>query len=219
VAKQVTVPLNVTLREETFAALTSGIRDVQPTDVLRRRAEQVLETMAGGGLVLTPDHVKEIEGNSKKPVQSGRDVVLATESPAQRIDGGLSIQLRLDPAWEEALKTLAESSGRTVDMLIFDMWDIALENQWCYSITPKYPPVYLDTETYELVQKITDVERPNTNQIRTALKRLISQAKRKSRSEEPEPEVAPERKRCQRESVVGGGLFLYSRNKEMRSLR
>ena len=136
-----TLPLQLQLKEETYKRLTQSVQHGTPYEVLSARANQFFEAVAEGGLMLKIEHVQAIERNAKKQISNGEDVVAATEQAVGRKDGGLSVSVRIDPVWESPLQDLAAQTDRTVEALLTDLFTIAMENNWVYSVMPSTPPI------------------------------------------------------------------------------
>ena len=187
---EVTIPLSVTLDKQAFESITKNIAPgVQPIDVLSRKAQLFFQHLANGGVMLKSDQVTEIERNSGKAISSGDDVVRATEAPAKKASGRMTFEVSIDPTWTGPLQEIADTGGRTIDELISDMFEIAMENQWCYGTLPQFPPVYIGD--YSFIQEFTGRERPTGEEIVAAIKDL--QSKRpvsKKKTEVLEPVVA-----------------------------
>jgi len=187
-----TLPLHVNLRESTWDALVKGVQAGTPHDVLSARASMFFELLVGGGLMLKPDQLQQIEQNAGQAIKNGDDVVAATEAKAGRKDRGLCVSVRIDPVWETPLKDLAEQTDRTVEALLTDLFTIAMENNWVYSTMPSTPPIYIQDQ--ELLKKFTGEERPTSKEIEQAMrdwmkkrheKTLIALAAKEQQETEP----------------------------------
>lgn len=178
----VNLPLSIALPKAAYVALTSDIAPgIQPVDVLSRRVQLFLESLASGGVMLKPEQVVEIENNSGKTVRDGQDVVRATEAPAKKASGRIAIEVTIDPAWSDPLNEIARSSGRSLEDMLSDMWEISLQNNWAYNFTPAYPPIYIKDSDYDLLRGITEQTRPTGDEIVTAIRELQSASRRKLR--------------------------------------
>jgi hypothetical protein len=133
--QRVSVPIQVSLREETLTRLTASNPTVSPSESLSSRCSQFLELLADGGLALTPDQVAEVEKNFGKTIRGGPDVVRATEPRAGKLEGDLAYTFTIDPQWQVPLEERARESGRSVADLLREMNEIALENNWVFGLS------------------------------------------------------------------------------------
>lgn len=168
---QVTLPISITLDKTYYDTLIKDVSpNVQPIDVLSRKAQAFLESFALGGVMLKPDQVSEIERNCGKSISHGDDVVRATEAPAKKSGGRAAFEVTIDPTWMVPFEDLAKTTGRTVEALISDMWEFALQNNWAYNFRPAFPPVYIGD--YAFLQEFTGTERPTGEELISAIKEL-----------------------------------------------
>jgi hypothetical protein len=133
VKQRAIIPLTVSIKEESIAKLVPAGSSTPVADALSARCSQYLEVTADGGLVLRSEELSEIEKNWGKQIRSGQDVVKATMIKAGRTEEGQTrFEGYLDPVWTEPLKVLALESGRSVDELVREVYEMALENNWLY---------------------------------------------------------------------------------------
>lgn len=144
-SRKLSIPANLELREESVAKLSGA--GVSPALAITSRANQALETLADGGLLLTSDQVSIVEQNFGKPIRNTQDVVRASEPRAGRKNGQLAIEVTLDPAYEEPLQRRAEATGLTIDEQLREVYHIAFANNWLYSLDPTGVSHFADPET------------------------------------------------------------------------
>lgn len=172
----ITVPLQVDLRRETVDKYEEIAKGQPLADLLSTRAKLILENIADGAVLLTADQVSAIEATTRKPVKSGKDIVLAAQKGVGIEDGQNVIKHRVDPAFIDALRLRAQEAGRSLDDLFSDAFDIALENQWVYGIDPVG---FRRTFTPKQIERISDVLGRDTFEVEdlvVALERQLQEA-------------------------------------------
>jgi hypothetical protein len=183
--KQVIVPTNISLRSETLEALTANVRDVSPSEVISNRATQCLETIASGGVLLTPDQVAEIEKAGKTTVNRGQDIVSAVQKGHGISEGAAVFPIKLDPEFLGPLQLRADECGRTMQDLMNDMVDIGLENNWVYGLSFDGQRRTFSPSHEKFFTEITGIDNFTVADIEAAI-REIQRPKRKKTVEEPE---------------------------------
>ena len=133
--KKVTIPVHLTIREESLTALTKGSVAVSPSDALGTRCTMYLENTANGAILLTPDQVAEIEKNFGKAIRGGGDVVRASEGAAQKEDGALAVVSYLDESYKPLIEARAKESGLSVKDMLSELYQVAIANDWIWGIT------------------------------------------------------------------------------------
>lgn len=133
--QKLNVPVTLSLRQETVEKLTTGLTTVSPADALASRCNQYLELVSDGAVLITPDEVSQIESNTRKQVNSSRDVVKASEGGHEVDDGQGCYKWRIDPAYLEPIKAMAEQAGRSVGEWIGDAMDWAWTNNWIADVS------------------------------------------------------------------------------------
>ena len=133
--KQSTIPITIRISEEALALVSAGIKATPVAEALGSQCSQFVEAMAHGGMMLSGDHVREIENNHKRSISTARDVIKATEGAAHKEDGRSKYSFTIDPAFEPRLLERASEIGRTPGELMRDTIDFAIEQEWVYGIS------------------------------------------------------------------------------------
>jgi hypothetical protein len=180
----VRVPIEVTLRQQTFEKLSASVQDVPVADALSSQVQQFLENRADGALVLKPEHIAKIEEVTGKKIKNAQDVVTAALVPAGQDESGSIIKVHIDPTWMGPLAERAKEMGLTVDYLLSDLIQLGLESNWAYGLDASYkPPVYLPN--YGIVEELTGKLRPTGAEVEQAIRELQRKARRGGKKEEP----------------------------------
>lgn len=173
---QASIPLTVTLRQETVAAFQAQYKDIPIAEWMATKCRLWLENFKDGGLMLSPDQVMKIEQDSGKPVNSGAEVVSAIGKTNDVADGQRTFLLTLDPTYVQPLIDRATEIGRTPTELVNDSWSWILDNNWLMSLDATYqPPVFFPN--YKLIQTLTGKDRPTGAEIEKAITELVQIAK------------------------------------------
>ena len=162
---ELNIPITLRLRRETADKLQKTFQDVSLVEGLEMRARNFFEDWCGGGLLLRPDDVASVEKTSGQAVRTAGDVVAAAQARAKRKNGQHVVEALIDPAWIEPLEERAKECGRTVEEFFADMIEIAMQNNWAYSVSPAHPPVYLSPECYQRLRDLTGSDRPSSEEI------------------------------------------------------
>jgi hypothetical protein len=183
----VTVPITVSLRQETLTAFQEQNKDIPVGDWMGSKARQWFENFVNGAVFLTPDQTRKIEEMAGAPIASGHDIVASVaKGNGMSEDGERTFMLRIDPAFVGPLKTRADEMGITVEQLINDTWSMACDNNWAMFLEPEYrPPIFLPH--YQVVQKLTGKDRPTGAEIEKAIGELVTLAKGKHEKPAPTP--------------------------------
>ena len=173
---QAHVPITVSLKQETLAAIQSQVTDQPVADWMSGKARVFFENFVNGGILLTSEQVIKIEELAGKPVGNGKDVITAIGKSHGMVDGARTFLLSLDPTWVEPLKIRAAEMGRTPTDLINDMFSFALDGNWAMTLEANYlPPVYFPH--YKAIQQLTGKDRPTGADIEAAIAELVKLAK------------------------------------------
>lgn len=133
--QRITIALQVNIRPEVFDRLTENFQGgVSPADALGGMCSVFLEKMSDGGVMLSPDEVSTIQKNYGKIIGSARDVVRATESQKNLEEGMGTYKFSIDPSFLPPLEQLSKEIGRPLNELMGDFIDMAIGNNWLYSI-------------------------------------------------------------------------------------
>lgn len=170
--KSVDIPLQVNLTQSAYDILAAGIKD-QPVAVgLAQKATVIFDNLANGGVLLTPDQVRKIEQASRKEINRGADVVAAVQGGNNIEEDAKVRKWRLDPVYDDPLEEMARTTGRSVDDLLSDMMNMAIENNWIFGFIPSNGPVFLTDSDLRYWQQVTGKQNPMGADITAAMKQI-----------------------------------------------
>ena len=135
-------------------ALLAGMDgEGSPAEKLLGAATGALITLAEGGMMLSAaitSRISEIVGEDIDPEQ----LPALVEQALSRRGGKLCGYYEIDPAYEEALREIADQQGVEISALIQDMMDTAMDNGWLYSIDPRPQQVLMTQEDHAQLESM-----------------------------------------------------------------
>ncbi len=165
------IPITLTLTQRTYDVLAATVKDQPVERTLAGRAEVLLENIATGGMVLSPDQVRNIENVTGKEINRGADIVAAVQAANDMEENSFVHKVTVDPIWKEPLEQKAVETGRTVDQLLTDAVAIGFENNWIYGMVPDNPPIFFTNADLAYWQRETGKPRPSGADVTAAAKR------------------------------------------------
>lgn len=168
----VNVPITVNLTQPVFQIMQEANKDIPLATALSNKATVFFDNLANGGMMLTPDQIKKIEQVYKKPIDRGADVVAAVQAGSSIEDDSRVRKWKLDPVYDEPLEEAARNAGRSVDELLSDMMNMAIENNWIFGFVPQNGPVFLTEADLRYWQQATGKQKPTGADMTEAVKKM-----------------------------------------------
>jgi hypothetical protein len=126
-------PVTVEVRESHIAALRDQAgKDFELGRELTRLAKYFIAQHADGGMMMTKRDLDALENACGKVFQSPREIVDVVSAAMGREQGQYTIKANVDPAFIEPLKEIAAFQNCTVDELLQNCINMALQNGWLY---------------------------------------------------------------------------------------
>lgn len=144
----ITLAMEIELQPRQVAYLASMVPgDNTETDI--RKAQSIIlrlvEDQADGGLMLKAGEVKLIRDSTGVDPSCGADLLPFVQATTGRADGCLTINTKVDPAFEAGLQEIATMRGVEIAELIRDTVQYGWFNNW-YETLPQLPRQVLMTE-------------------------------------------------------------------------
>jgi hypothetical protein len=150
--KEVTFSVDINLSEHNVNLLLASAKQSGPSSqIIGRMAAGVLTEIAEGGVLLPKsvvDRIVEMMGSLSNP----RDLIPVVEKAYNRKDGQVAAEWRIDPIYMPYLEDAAISQGRTVQQLIQDCMDTAMDKGWLYELDPQPHRLLITAEDMEALR-------------------------------------------------------------------
>lgn len=149
----VQVPVTVSLDESSYHKLLGLIPgDLPPAKKIEGFANGLVEDICQGGLMLSGDDVSRIREVS--PNAGPEEIISAVGDSGGMEDGQIKVPFYLDPTLLGPLKDIAEMQGFSVQEVVQNMMDHAIEQGWFYALEPQPKCLFLEQDDYHQLAKV-----------------------------------------------------------------
>lgn len=118
--------------------------------------EKIVKSLTAGGMLVSPKSAERL----LRLVESEEQLVEVVEQAKGRSGSGYLCSWRVDPAWMPAIEEVAEHRGWTVQQVIQEMMDYAMDQGWLMFIPEEMPRMRFTRGDFERLREITGLERP-----------------------------------------------------------
>lgn len=145
-AQQFRLMMDVPLSQRRLDYLASTVEAPgTPAEKAKAVILALVEAMADGGLMLSADEVQRIRESTGVELTCGADLLPFLSEATGREAGCRVIKILIDPAYETPLDEIATVRGQTVEEILRETLQVALDNNW-YESLPEAPRTFRMTE-------------------------------------------------------------------------
>jgi hypothetical protein len=155
-AKQVTIPLQITLPENVYAYVQKNAKDGNIQATLTSWISYYLSQISTGGMMLEAvDHEHLAKLRDGKKFRASRELKVEVERAMKRDDGQYTFPVQIDPANYPAFEENAAAQGVPVAQFFNDFVQWVIGSGLAYNFTPQNGIMY--PATYEQVKAATAI--------------------------------------------------------------
>lgn len=173
--QEITIPVNITLRESTIkAVLTAAKRGPgEEIESVKAAAEYFIGHYSDGGIMLTSQQAAYLRKIAGDGISTGQKIIELVEQTIGRESGGFTIKATIDSALIEPAKETASAQGRTVEELLTECVNIALQNGWLYQFSTSGGTVPLTDNHKNEIGRLIGMKVFTADDIVAALSRTV----------------------------------------------
>lgn len=147
--------IDVALTEKQAAYLDSQVSTGDSTArKLSGIATGALQDLADGGMMLSPDAMKQVHGIMGAADQ---EAIVSGLETAKSMDKGRMVgKWFVDPTYAPAIEEMAQSQGLSVSEVIQNAMDYAASQGWLYSLPADTATVFFSREQFSLLRNLLD---------------------------------------------------------------
>lgn len=134
-ATNIELALNLSIPKEDLDVFESVSGDDGVGAYIANCVTNYLLAYAKGGLMLSPEDVREISDATGDEVASSADIVRAATRKAESSDSGDGLRVHIDPALVQNIQDSASVVGISVEDWLNNCWGHIIANGWLYEIS------------------------------------------------------------------------------------
>lgn len=143
--------------------------NISPVQKIFAAAAEAMRSIAAGGKILSAsivDRIEQILGDDFD------EEILPEliEQASHRRGGNLCGYWEIDPVYEKALSETADMRGVTLQELVQDMMDTAMDNEWLYQVDPRPTQVLMTSEDKAQVEELLGRKFSNGTELAEAIR-------------------------------------------------
>ncbi len=197
--EMIQVPVAVAISAGDLRSIDETIGgEIPAQDKLRDVVANLVRQLLDGGMMISPDSMERIRGMFDDPEVTPDDLITRLQDGANRKQGKVCGYWELDPAYLEPMKAIANLRGETVDQIVQECMNVAIDQGWLYTIENPPQRMVFAPGDYKFLQDVLGTGTPTGEDLceflrmRQGITDLFDEATDapQQQHEETKPEVA-----------------------------